>query len=249
MTLYGVDLWAGALIFARLAAILMLLPGFGEPAVPARVRLAFALLVTAVLAPGLASQIGALPASAWGAAGLVGIEILIGTIIGGAARLLMGALATAGQIMGLESGLAFAQTADPTMTQSGVAFGVFLGLLGVTMIFATDLHHLFIAGMVKSYSLFQAGQMPSLGDAAELALETTTTSFRIGAQIAAPMVLGGLIFRLGLGALSRLIPNIQVFFVALPLQVLGAFMLMALGLSAGMLVWLDSVERFAEGMG
>ncbi|MDX2237883.1 MAG: flagellar biosynthetic protein FliR [Hyphomonadaceae bacterium] len=249
MTLYGVDLWAGAMIFARIGAILMLLPGFGEPAVPPRARLGFALLLTALLAPALSAQIGPAPASSVAAAGLIGVELLIGLIIGGAARLLMSALATAGQIMGLESGLAFAQTADPTMTQSSQAFGVFLSLLGVTLIFATDLHHAFIAGAVNSYQLFLPGRMPSLGDAADLALDTVATSFRVGVQIAAPMVLGGLIFRLGLGALARLIPTIQVFFVALPLQLMGAFMLLALGLSAGMLVWLDSVERFTAAIG
>ncbi|MBI1250681.1 MAG: flagellar biosynthetic protein FliR [Alphaproteobacteria bacterium] len=249
MTLYGVDLWAGALIFARIGAMAMLLPGFGEPAVSPRFRLGLAIMITAVLAPSLAGQIPAAPDNAWAAAGRVSIELFIGGILGGAARLLMSALATAGQIMGLESGLAFAQTADPTMTQTGQIFGVFLGLLGVTLIFAFDLHHLFIAAMANSYAVFRPGEMPDLGDASEYALETVATSFRIGVQIAAPMILGGLIFRVGLGVLARLIPSIQVFFVALPLQVMGAFMLMALGISAGMLVWLDSVERFAEGIG
>jgi flagellar biosynthetic protein FliR len=49
----------------------------------------------------------------------------------------------------------------------------------------------------------------------------------------------------GLGALARLIPTIQVFFVALPLQIMGGFAVIALGLSSGMLIWLDSLQQFA----
>ena len=63
-----------------------------------------------------------------------------------------------------------------------------------------------------------------------------------------PLIVGGLIFRVGLGVLARLIPTIQVFFVVLPLQILGGFFLIALGLSAGMIVWLDSLEQYAASM-
>ena len=54
-----------------------------------------------------------------------------------------------------------------------------------------------------------------------------------------------MIFRVGMGVLSRLIPQIQVFFVALPLQMMGGLVVFALGLSTGMLIWLDSLERYA----
>lgn len=249
LTLYGVDLWAGMLLFARIGAMVMLLPGVGEQAIPARVRLTFALLLTACMAPGLAPVIPAAPLEPWAMSGMLIAEIVVGVMLGGVARLLMTGLATAGQIMGLETGLAFAQTADPTQTQSGQIFAVFLGLLGVVLVFATDLHHLFLAGIYGSYGVFTPGALPEAGDAAQLAIDAVSKSFMIGLQIAAPVVVGGLIFRVGLGVLARLIPTIQVFFVALPLQLLGGFCLIALGLSAGMLVWLDSLREYANLLG
>jgi flagellar biosynthetic protein FliR len=84
-----------------------------------------------------------------------------------------------------------------------------------------------------------------VGDGAELALDAVATSFRVGFQIAMPVVAAGLIFRVGLGVLARLIPQIQVFFVALPLQIMGGLVIIALGLSTGMLIWLDSLQRYA----
>ena len=104
---------------------------------------------------------------------------------------------------------------------------------------------MFLLGVAGSYDVIAPGAPPPVGDAAQLALDATATSFRVGFQIAMPMIAAGLIFRLGLGVLSRLIPQIQVFFVALPLQVMGGFVVLALGLSTGMLIWLDSLSRYA----
>ncbi len=248
LTLYGVEIWAVALVFARVGAMVMLLPGLGEPAIPTRARLGFALMLAALLAPTIAPQVPPPPDGAWGLAGMLIGELLIGVMLGSTARLMMTALATAGQIMGLEIGLAFAQTADPTMTQSGQILAVFLGLLGITLVFATGLHHLFLRGIAGSYELFSPGAPVPVADGAALALDTVSTSFRVGFQIAAPVIAAGLIFRVGLGALARLIPTIQVFFVVIPLQLLGGFVVIGLGLSAGMLVWLDSIQRYGESM-
>jgi flagellar biosynthetic protein FliR len=179
-------------------------------------------------------------------AGQIVIEVLIGVMLGAAARMLMSALATAGQIMGLETGLSFAQVADPTAGgQSGQIFAVFLSTMGIALIFATGLDHMFLQGVAGSYDVISLGARAPVGDAAQLGLNAASASFRVGFQIAAPVVAAGLIFRVGLGVLARLIPSIQVFFVALPLQLMGGFAVIALGLSAGMLIWLDSLQQYA----
>lgn len=244
-SIYGINIWATALLFGRMGAMIMLLPGFGEPAVPPRVRLALALALAIGLAPSMTDRLPEASTSAWGMALQIGAEVLIGVLLGAVARILVTALATAGQIIGMEVGLAFAQTADPTFNQSGQLVAVFLGILGVTLIFATGLHHMFLQGVIGSYDVIALGAPPPVGDAADLALQTTASSFRVGFQIAMPVMAAGLIFRVGLGVLARLIPSIQVFFVALPLQVMGGLVVMALGLSTGMLIWLDSIQTHA----
>lgn len=243
MTLWGYDLWSTTLAFARIGALVMLMPGLGEASVPARVRLGFALLLAIMLAP----QATPAPGDVWGASGEVIIEIAVGLLLGGVARILMTSLATAGQIFGLETGLSFAQTADPTEGgQAGQIIGVFLGLMGVTLVFATNLHHTFLLGIRDSYEVFAPGKPFSVADATEFALGGFVDAFRIGLQIAAPVVVAGLVFRLGLGVLARLAPSIQVFFVAMPLNILGGFIVLTLGLSAGLLVWLDRLQSYAQ---
>jgi len=245
MTFWGFDIFAVALIFARVSSLIMLMPGFGEVTVPANVRLAFALAMCLVLAPVIGPKLPHAPEELGAMLGMLVSEIAVGLLLGGVMRILMSALTTAGQIAGLETGLSFAQMADPTQGQAGEIIAVFLGLFGVTMVFATDLDHVLIASMAGSYQAFAPGHFPLLGDSAALAMKNFSDAFRIGVQIAAPLLLAGLVFRIGLGVLSRLIPQIQVFFVALPLQVLGGFIIFALALSAGILVWLDALQRFA----
>lgn len=245
LSLYGVDIWASALLFARIGAMLMLLPGFGEPAVPARIRLSFALALAICFGPSLAGRVPEAADTAFGMAGQMISELIIGIALGGAARMLVTALATAGQIMGFEVGISFAQTADPTASGSGQLFSVFLSLMGVALIFATGLDHMFLQGIVGSYEVIALGAAPPVGDATEMAVEATAAAFRTGFQIAMPVLAAGMIFRLGMGVLSRLIPQIQVFFVVLPLQILGGIVVIAFGLSTGMLIWLDSLDRYA----
>lgn len=246
--MFGVDLWGAALTFARIGTMLMLFPAFGEQPVPANVRLTLALLVTLVVAPAVAPMMPAAPVD-FGAAMIVLIgEVLIGLVMGAVARILVSTLATAGQIVGMETGLSFAQTADPTMTATGQVVSVFLGVLGIALVFATDLHHAFLRALVDSYALFKPSAPVAMGDIANLGVTAVGDSFRIALQITAPLIFAGLIFRIGLGILSRLIPQVQVFFVAMSLNVLGGFMITALVLSAGMLVWLDRLDQFAGGL-
>jgi flagellar biosynthesis protein FliR len=246
MTFWGLDVFAIGLVFARVGTMIMLLPGFGEASIPARARLAFAIALSILIAPLVGDRMPMEPPRISLAAGILISEIVVGLLIGGVARILMSALSTAGQIVGMETGLSFAQTADPSAGQAGEVVSVFMGLFGVTMIFATGLHHTFIAAIIGSYDSFAPAKFPDLGDSTQFAIKGVSDSFRLGVQMAAPLMLAGIVFRIGLGVLSRLIPQIQVFFVAMPINVLGGLIIFTLGLSASILVWLDSLQRFAK---
>ena len=71
--------------------------------------------------------------------------------------------------------------------------------------------------------------MPLLGDVAALTTRTVAAAFRIGIQLSAPFLVFGLLFNLGLGVLSRLMPQMQVFFVGLPLSILLGFLILIAG--------------------
>ena len=115
-------------------------------------------------------------------------------------------------------------------------------ILGIALFFATDLHHLVIAALDDSYTLFQPGEVPLTGDMAALTTRTIASAFRIGVQLSAPFLVFGILFNLGLGILSRLMPQMQVFFVGMPLSILAGLMLLLLVIGAMMVTFLGHVE-------
>jgi len=169
-------------------------------------------------------------------------EMFVGAVLGLTARLTISALQVAGSVIAQQLGLGFVTAVDPTQGQQGVLVGNFLTILGITLVFATDLHHLVIGALDDSYSLFQPGEIPLLGDVAALTTRTVATAFSIGIQLSAPFVVFGLLFNLGLGVLSRLMPQMQVFFVGLPMSILVGFLILLLVLGAMMATFLGSVE-------
>jgi flagellar biosynthetic protein FliR len=235
--------WIGALLFARLGAVLMLAPGWGEQVAPASMRLGVAVLVTAVLAPGLAGNAPALPRDIISAIPLVFTEVIIGLILGGGARLMMSALQVAGATVGIASGLGFAQQVDPIASQPAAIFSGFFSLLGVVLIMAAGLHRVMIQAAADSYAIFPPGAFPPIGDASEFIIEAVSTSFRLGIQIAAPVLIFSLIFNISLGLVSRLIPQVQIFMTAMPLSVMLGLAVTALGLGGGLTIWLQEMDR------
>jgi flagellar biosynthetic protein FliR len=229
------------LMFARIGTMIMLLPGLGEMSVPARVRLTVALVLTFVLFP-LHRAGYTLDLRAPGPVIIaLAQELLIGMVLGLTARLTISALQVAGSVIAQQLGLGFVTAVDPTQGQQGLILGNFLTLLGVTLIFATDLHHLVIAGLHDSYRLFRPGEVPVVSDVASLVTNTIAGAFRVGIQLSAPFLVFGLVFNIALGVLSRLMPQMQVYFVAVPLSIMIGFLILLIVVGAMMASFLGFV--------
>jgi flagellar biosynthetic protein FliR len=233
------QVFAGGLVFARLAAIVMLIPGFGETFVPVRVRLSLALLLALVLFPAVGAAVPAIPANVSGVAGAVIKETLIGLMIGTILRIFMTSLAAAGEIVSIQTTLGFAQTANPTQAAPSTTLGTFLGLIGIVLVMTTNLHHLFLSAIVRSYTIFPFTKAIYVEDANALAVQTVSKSFALGLQLAAPVVAFSLIFNIATGLVGRVMPQFQIFFVASPLMVLLGLSIFALSLGLIGIVWVD----------
>ncbi len=213
---------AFALVFARIGTMMMLIPGLSERTTPMRVRIALAVLVALIALPtvraGLPKTLDNLPA----VVSMLITEMLIGFTFGLAGRFLMSSLQTAGVLIAQQMGLSFATMMDPTHGDNGQAavLSSFLALLGISLIFAADLHHVALIGVVDSYRSFAPGEVPAVGDAAQLAISVAQSAFYVGVQISAPFLVFGLVFNVGLGILSRMMPQLQVFFLAMPAGIL-----------------------------
>jgi len=237
------------LMFARLGTMTMLMPGIGERGIPTRIRLVIALLLTLVLLPIYRANYPALQGTNY--VPLVGVliqEVIIGAVLGLTARITLSALEVAGATIANQLGLGFATAVDPNQGQQGMMIGNLLGMLGVTLIFATDLHHLAIGALDQSYTLFRPGEILPTGEATQLMVTIVGGAFKIGLQLAAPFLVFGLLFNLGLGLLARLMPQLQVFFLGLPLSIMIGFAMLGAFIGAAMLVFLGHLETVLLGI-
>ena len=233
------QVYAGGLVFARIGAMVMLMPGIGENVVPPRIRLSFAVLMAILLAPLVSQSITTVPSSVGALGGAVLHEVLIGLMIGAVLKLFVSSLTTAGEIISLQTTLSFAQTTNPAGAQTSTAIATFLSMLGLVLIMVTDLHHLFIGAMVKSYDLFPFSRPVPVNDAAALAVRTVADSFKLGLQLAAPILVFSIVFNLATGLVGRIMPAFQIFFVTSPLSVILGLSLLGLSLGGIAMVWTD----------
>src|SRR3981081_3330190 len=233
------------LVFARIGAMVMLLPGLGEVNIPVRVKLAIALALTLIILPLHRAAYHVDMQSLMPLLVLMVHEIVIGIVLGATARVTLSALQVAGSVIAQQLGLGFVTSVAPTQGQQGLLIGNFPTILGLTLLFATDSHHLVIAALNDSYSIFSPGEMMPSGDVAALATRPVlaarafAAAFKIGIQLSAPFLVFGLVFNIGLGVLARLMPQMQVYFVGVPLSILAGFLIFALVIAAMMGTFLD----------
>lgn len=232
-------------VLTRVGAMMMTAPAFGDFTLSPKIRLAIAIAVTAAIAPAAApafpekaGDIGVLAIS-----GLVAGEIAVGLFLGLVARIIASALNVAGQVIALQMGLSLAQIFDPSQQTQGAIIGGFLAVLGTTMVFATDLHHLLLMALRDSYVLFAPGGAINVGDMAKTMIGTLSFAFSLGVRLAAPFIVFGLVFYSGAGVLNRLMPQAQVFFMLMPANLILGLMLLMLTTGLMMTVFLGAFEE------
>lgn len=238
------QVYAAGLVFARVGAMIMLVPGLGDASVPPRIRLSFAFLMCLILTPLVAPGL-TVPATIGEGAGALIRETLIGLMMGSILRLFLASLATAGEVVSIQTTLSFAQTANPS-GQPTTTIATFLGLMGTVLVMSTDLHHLFFGAMFNSYKLFPFGNQLMVGDAATLAVQTVAGSFALGIQLAAPVIVFSIVFNLATGLVGRVMPQFQIFFVATPLSVMLGLSVFALSLGVIGMVWTSRYRELLE---
>ena len=230
------------LVFARIGSMVMLLPALGETNIPAQIKVAIAVMLTLIILPLHRSAYRIDLSSLNPVLVMMAHEIIVGIVLGATAKVTFSALQVGGAVIAQQMGLGFVTSVDPTQGEQGVLIGNFLTMLGVTLLFATDSHYLVIAALNDSYNIFSPSDLMPSGDIAALATRAFSAAFRIGMQLSAPFLVFGLVFNIGLGVLARLMPQMQVYFVGVPLSIMVGFLILLLVVGAMMGGFLDYVR-------
>lgn len=233
-------LWAAALVFVRIGAVVSLMPGFGDAAVPQRVKLALVVAFTAVVTPIVAADLqtgGPVPALAH----LAG-EAVAGLILGVGMRLFLLALQTAAAIIAQATTLSqlFAGAAPEPQPAIGNLFLV----AGIALALGAGLHVRAAELMVLSYSILPAGGYPDASVVADWGLGLVRQTFSLAFSLAAPFVIASMIYNLALGAVNRAMPQLMVSMVGAPALTLGGLALLAVATPLLLTVWLQAFEAY-----
>lgn len=230
-------------IFARVGSIMMLFPGIGESFVTPRARLLLAFGITFLLLTPMLPRVPAMPADIGGMVSMLAYEIMIGLFFGTVIRLVMSVLEDAGAIISLQMGLSNATILNPALAIQSPLASAFLSVMGITLIFITGLDHMLIRSMVSIYDTFPPGGALIPGDMAQMIIQTANKSFVLGIQLSMPFLVIGLLMYISVGMMQKLMPQVQLFLVVLPIQIWGGLALMALTLAGIITVWLRYFDQ------
>lgn len=235
------------LVLCRTGAGIMMMPGISEGDMSPRGRLVLALGLAVVLTPAVQPSLPKMPGSAIEMGLLMAGEIMIGLMIGSVARIIVSAMHVAGTTISFQNGLSAAVFFDPTQGGQSSSIGIFLTTLALLLIFVTGLDHIFIRGLTDSYVLFTPGLSLPVDSFADMIIKTVAGSFEVGIKIAAPHLVIGLMLYLGAGIMSRLMPQMQIFFIMMPVQIALGFFILMVTLTAGVMWFLDYYSEVMMG--
>jgi flagellar biosynthetic protein FliR len=234
------------LLFCRIGACIMLMPGFGSPRVPVNVRIFLAVSVTLALSPILAplveTDLAKLPAVTW--AQLIASETLVGAIIGIMGRIFMLAL----QFMGTAAAslIGFSGMADPPIdeTEAAPAIATLFTLTATVLVFLTGLHVEIFRALVSSYSVIHITDAFDVRFALTKVTDATSDSFLLVAQLASPFLVYSLVVNFLFGIMNKLSPLIPVYFISAPFVLAGGLILLFFTFGEALRLFLSGFQNF-----
>lgn len=243
--LLNIEIYKYLIIFLRIGSALMVMPGFFVSYINARYRLSISLMISVVLVSFLSDKIPASPDSYLELIKVCLFEIVYGIFFGMMMQFLFAALSLVGNFAGQAIGFANAQIFDPSSQTQSIVIETYLNTTALVIIFITNMHHVMIGAVIDSYSLFPVGAALPVGDFADFLSSTLNQSFIMGFKIGSPFIAFSIIFYVGMGLVSRLMPQLNIFFLSLPLQIylgLGLFLIT----TPMMVMWF--LKYFEEGL-
>jgi flagellar biosynthetic protein FliR len=234
--------FAFIMVLCRTGAAIMLLPGLAEDGSPAMLRMGLTLGVTALLLPIVAPGLPPAPAGFMHLVALLAGELFAGGFLGWLARLVALALPAAGQIISLSTGMSSVLQPDANFGAQTAGIGRLFGIVAPVLLLASGAYIMPLSALAGSYTAWPAGALPPGEDIMHMVIGAVGSNFALALRLASPFMLIGLIWQLGLGLMSRLVSQLQIYFATLPGQVLGGLFLLSLLASSLSEIWLRAAE-------
>ena len=200
--------------------LLATMPVFGERTVPWPTKAGMTMLLAFLLLPS-ARVMGPVPANSLPVFGLLlGREFIVGAVIGFLARLLFGAFQFAVNAIDFQMGLSFMQVVNPGINSSASVLSQFLNTLMMLLFLESDGHHILLRALGKSVAIVPLGTAWPSPKMLYAVLDMFAYFVTVSFQLALPTVIVLLLVDLAMGIVGRVIPQLNVFMVAMPVKIM-----------------------------
>jgi flagellar biosynthetic protein FliR len=207
------------LVVARLSGLFLIAPVFSSPMIPPRIKLMVLLALAATITPIVASTTPDVPTGILPRVIAVGTESIIGLALGFSVAIVFSAVQVGASLIDTSIGFSMANIIDPLNNAQASVLGSFYSLVATLAFLAVNGHHWMLAGFKRSFDTIGLGQTPDIEQMMTNLFSTFGSLFAMAFQIAAPVLVTLLLVDVVLGIIARVVPQMNVFFVGIPLKI------------------------------
>jgi flagellar biosynthetic protein FliR len=216
------------MVLTRISAFFLVVPVFGWRTIPIRVKVAMTILIAVFFSLIVPWSINADEVSSVGAALLIAYEATYGLALGLVAAVLFAPVKLSGRVVERQMGLAMAEVLDPLTGDRSQPLGLMVETIFVVLFLSANGHHLLLAAISRSYEAFPAGTVPTVSVLAGGVTKAGSTMLVMGLKLAAPILAAFLLLMVVLAVLARIMPDMNILFISLPLRVGMGLLMMAI---------------------
>jgi len=215
------------MVLTRISAFFMVLPVFGWRAIPVRIKVGLTVLLAIFFSVITPLAIEPNRVSVLEAILLIANEATYGLALGLVTAIVFSAVKLSGRIIERQMGLAMAEVLDPLTGERTQPLGSLLEMIFIILFLSANGHHLLLLIISKSYEAFPAGSIPTVPVLTGGVVKAGSAMFIAGLKLAAPVLAAFLLLMAVLAVLARIVPEMNILFISLPLRVgLGLLMVM-----------------------
>ncbi len=218
------------LVFGRMSSMMVTMPILGYSTIPVRVRIIIAFIFTLIVAPMLVDGFSKTYVSFWPLAIDMGREIILGLMLGYGARMTFEAFAVAGSFIGYQMGMAIMNVFDPTTQEQTPIIGNFWLLIIVVFFLVTNSHYYLVGTLFQNFKMIKLAGISFHASAGQALVRGGSMIYELALRFAAPTMFFLLMIDVALAFMARVMPQLNIFFISLPLKIGAGIILLILSL-------------------
>jgi flagellar biosynthetic protein FliR len=236
-------LFSFVMVLTRISAFFLILPVFGWKSIPVRIKVAMTVLVTvffSMIIPVEPKHVSVVESVL-----ILANEATYGLALGLIVAFIFASVKFSGRIIERQMGLAMAQILDPLTGENTQALGGLLEMIFILLFLSAKGHHLFLLVISRSYETFPAGSIPTIPVLVSGIIKAGSTLLMAGLKLSAPILAAFLVLMVVLAVFARMIPEMNILFISLPMRVGMGLLMVAI-----FLPFINTfVAEFADWMG